>query len=72
MRIIDMHCDTIYLLQDSDEGIRQNSLQIDLHKMKEAGYLALKELKRLEMKFQFRIVRSTFIMSRNWHGMNHI
>lgn len=39
MRIIDMHCDTIYLLQDSDEGIRKNSLQIDLHKMKEADYL---------------------------------
>lgn len=39
MRIIDMHCDTIYLLQNSTEGIRANSLQIDLHKMKEAGYL---------------------------------
>ena len=39
MRIIDMHCDTIYLLQNSNEGIRKNSLQIDLHKMKEADYL---------------------------------
>lgn len=39
MCLIDMHCDTIYCLQNSHEGIRQNSLQIDLHKMKEAGYL---------------------------------
>lgn len=39
MNIIDMHCDTIYLLQNSEEGLRDNSFQIDLHKMKKAGYL---------------------------------
>ena len=39
MRIVDMHCDTIYLLQNSEEGLRENSMQMDLHKMKEAGYL---------------------------------
>ena len=39
MPIIDMHCDTISRDTFSSEGLRQNSLQIDLHKMKEAGYL---------------------------------
>ncbi len=39
MRIIDMHCDTISRDTLSGMGLRQNNLQIDLHKMKEAGYL---------------------------------
>jgi len=39
MPIIDMHCDTISRDTFSAEGLRRNHLQIDLHKMKEAGYL---------------------------------
>ena len=39
MPIIDMHCDTISRDVFLAEGLRNNSLQIDLHKMKEAGYL---------------------------------
>lgn len=39
MRIIDMHCDTISLLHNSSYELRSNPFQMDLHKMKEAGYL---------------------------------
>ncbi len=39
MPIIDMHCDTISRDTFTSEGLRKNNLQIDLCKMKEAGYL---------------------------------
>ena len=39
MPIIDMHCDTISRESFPEEGLRSNHLQIDLHKMKNAGYL---------------------------------
>ena len=39
MPIIDMHCDTISRDTFLAEGLRTNSLQIDLHKMKQADYL---------------------------------
>jgi len=39
MPIIDMHCDTISRDSFPKEGLRLNSLQVDLHKMKDAGYL---------------------------------
>ena len=39
MPIIDMHCDTISRDTFLKEGLRNNNLQIDLHKMKKAGYL---------------------------------
>ncbi len=39
MPIIDMHCDTISRDSFPEEGLRSNQLQIDLHKMKKAGYL---------------------------------
>lgn len=39
MPIIDMHCDTISRPSFSEEGLRSNQFQIDLHKMKKAGYL---------------------------------
>lgn len=39
MRIIDMHCDTISRDTFCAEGLRNNHLQIDVTKMKKAGYL---------------------------------
>lgn len=41
MNIVDMHCDTIYLLHRScsNPSLRKNNLQIDLNKMKQGGYL---------------------------------
>lgn len=39
MRIIDMHCDTISRLMESSLELRENPFHMDLHKMKEAGYL---------------------------------
>lgn len=40
MRIIDMHCDTISkIYKNPATGLRQNDFQLDLMKMKSAGYL---------------------------------
>lgn len=39
MPIIDMHCDTVSRDSFLAHGLRKNNLQIDLHKMKEAGYM---------------------------------
>ena len=39
MKIVDMHCDTISREHFEKQGLLKNDFQIDLHKMKEAGYL---------------------------------
>ena len=39
MPVIDMHCDSIYLLKDGTQNLRENSLQIDLYKMKKSDYM---------------------------------
>jgi membrane dipeptidase len=41
MKIIDLHCDTIMALyQNNDMALKNNSLQIDVNKLKEGNYMA--------------------------------
>ena len=39
MKIIDMHCDTIMALMDTDNNLRKSSNMIDLEKLKKGDYL---------------------------------
>ena len=40
MKIIDMHCDTLYELnKHRDKRLRQNDLMVDLEKMGKSDYL---------------------------------
>lgn len=39
MRIIDMHCDTVMALMDTDKNLRRNDLMIDLEKLQKGDYL---------------------------------
>ena len=39
MRIIDMHCDTIMALMQSNQPLRENVHMIDLNKLKKGDYL---------------------------------
>ncbi len=39
MKIIDMHCDTIFEIAKQNSNLRENQLHIDLKKLKEADYL---------------------------------
>ena len=41
MKVVDMHCDTLYEMEKNHLSLSENNLNIDLKKMEEGDYLSV-------------------------------
>ena len=63
MKVVDMHCDTLYEMEKNHLSLSENNLNIDIKKMEEGDYLLQNFAIFTELKERFSL---SLLMMKLW------